>query len=179
MVPSLKPFYRKRSMVALHPVAPTAEHLKVLGHRLAALRPRHDVIPLHLLKLEVPSAFGADTLLSLIRHPSPFESIIETRRNITIGTLPAMQNRHARDLWSRSACEVSMSLAPMATTMLSHKSAWKLPYLHGGYAHDLLRLTKFFGESNSRFGSLTRGLKTVSIVSTPPFPLPNGPRIFE
>ena len=57
------------SMVALYPVAAAAEHLKVLGHRLATLRPRHDVIPLHLLKLEVPSASGADTLLPLIRRP--------------------------------------------------------------------------------------------------------------
>jgi len=31
-----------------------------------------------------------------IHYPSHFENIIATRRNITIGTLPAMQNRHAR-----------------------------------------------------------------------------------
>ena len=34
---STRPFRRKRSPIALHAIAPAAEHLKVLGDRLAAL----------------------------------------------------------------------------------------------------------------------------------------------
>ena len=66
------------SMVALHTVAPAAEHLKIFGHRLAALRPRHDVIPLHLLKLEVSSAFvSAATVAVGVCSPShPTTTII-------------------------------------------------------------------------------------------------------
>ena len=113
MVPSLKPFYRKRSMVALHPVAPTAEHLKVLGHRLAALRPRHDVIPLHLLKLEVPSAFGADTLLPFIRRPLPRlrerpyvqrPLVLAPRKQVLVDTAFLLLFSRSRSIGQKSMC---------------------------------------------------------------------------
>ena len=61
--------FNSHSMVALYPVATAAEHLKVFGYRLAALRPRHDVIPLHLPVLEMPSALRADSFLLLVRRP--------------------------------------------------------------------------------------------------------------
>ena len=58
--------FKSLSMVALHAVAPSAEHLKVLRHGLAAFRPRHDVIALHLPVIEMSVADRTDPLLQFI-----------------------------------------------------------------------------------------------------------------
>ena len=53
-------------LIAFEGVAAAAEHLEVLRHGLAALRPRHDVVALHLPIIEMPVADGADTFLPLV-----------------------------------------------------------------------------------------------------------------
>ena len=56
--------------VRLSSVAFLAQHLAVACYRPPAFRPRRDMVGVHLLYLEVPSAGGADALLPLI-HLAP------------------------------------------------------------------------------------------------------------
>ena len=53
-------------VVAFPPVAVTAEHMKVFGRRLAALRPRNDVIALHFLDGKMFPAFWALPFLTFV-----------------------------------------------------------------------------------------------------------------
>ena len=59
---------KHRLMIAFLDITLHAEHLAVLGHGLAALRPRNDVIALHLLKFERLAAERALVPLSFIRR---------------------------------------------------------------------------------------------------------------
>ena len=52
--------------IAFEGVATAAEHLEVLRHGLAAFRPRHDVIALHLPVIKMSMANRTDALLQLV-----------------------------------------------------------------------------------------------------------------